>query len=100
MTFRISCLFLAVLAFTSSTTLTSQTPACDRNCLIHMADQYLAAMVKHDPAGLPLAPKYRYTENTATLELGDGLWVGASDISTFKIYVVDPQSGQIGFMGS
>lgn len=99
MTFRISCLFLAVLAFTSSTTLTSQTPACDRNCLIHMADQYLAAMVKHDPAGLPLAPKYRYTENTATLELGDGLWVGASDISTFKIYVVDPQSGQIGFMG-
>ncbi|MGA2182959.1 MAG: hypothetical protein ABSH47_08010 [Bryobacteraceae bacterium] len=74
--------------------------ACDRSCLIGIADQYLAAMVKHDPAGLPLAPRARYTENTATIPLGDGLWVGVSEApSTFKIYAAEPVSGQVGFFG-
>src|ERR1017187_8650294 len=74
--------------------------ACDRRCLIQIADQYLAAMVKHDLAGLPLAPKIKYTENAATIPLGDGLWVGVSEApSTFKIYAADPVSGQMGFFG-
>lgn len=62
-----------------------------------MADQYVAAMVKHDPSGLPLAPGYKYTENTAEIKLGDGLWVGASEgPTTFKIYAADPTSEQVG----
>jgi hypothetical protein len=74
--------------------------SCDRACLFQIADQYLAAMVKHDPAGLPLAPGLKYTENTATIPLGDGLWVGASEPpATFKIYAADPASGQVGFFG-
>jgi hypothetical protein len=74
--------------------------ACDRSCLIRIADQYLAAMVKHDPAGLPLGPGLKYTENTATIPLGDGLWVGASEgPTTFKIYAADPVSEQVGFFG-
>ena len=57
-------------------------------------------MAKHDPAGLPLASKYRYTENTATIQLGDGLWVGVSEApSTFRIYAADPVTGQVGFFG-
>jgi hypothetical protein len=70
---------------------------CDRACLQNMVDQYIAAMVKHDPAGLPLAPGYKYTENTAAIPIGDGLWVGASEApTTFKIYVLDPISQQAG----
>jgi hypothetical protein len=70
---------------------------CDRTCLTNMADQYVAAMVKHDPSGLPLAPGYKYTENTAEIKLGDGLWVGASEgPTTFKIYAADPTSEQVG----
>jgi len=42
----------------------------------------------------------RFTENTAEIRIGDGLWVGASEApTTFKIYAVDPLSNQIGFYG-
>jgi hypothetical protein len=44
-----------------------------------LTDQYLAALVKHDPAGLPLSRGVRFTENTAEIRIGDGLWVGASE---------------------
>ncbi|MGA3292402.1 MAG: hypothetical protein ABSE45_00315 [Candidatus Acidiferrales bacterium] len=70
---------------------------CDRACLRGMVDMYIAAMVKHDPSGLPLATGYKYTENTAAIQLGDGLWVGASEApTTFKIYALDPTSQQAG----
>jgi hypothetical protein len=73
---------------------------CDRACMIALTDQYLVAVVKHDPAGLPLARGVRFTENTAEIRIGDGLWVGASEApTTFKIYAVDPESNQVGFYG-
>jgi hypothetical protein len=77
----------------------AQAPAsgCNSVCLTNMADQYVAALVKHDWSGLPLAPGYKYTENTAAIQLGDGLWVGASEApTTFKIYAADPVSKQVG----
>jgi hypothetical protein len=73
---------------------------CDRACMMALTDQYLAALVKHDPAGLPLSRGMRFTENTAEIRIGDGLWVGASEApTTFKIYAVDPASNQVGFYG-
>jgi hypothetical protein len=73
---------------------------CDRACMTAFTDQYLAALVKHDPAGLPLSKGVRFTENTAEIRIGDGLWVGASEApATFKIYAVDPSSNQVGFYG-
>jgi hypothetical protein len=89
---------LSVLLATA-TGLVAQTP-CDRACMISLVDQYLAAMVKHDPSGLPLSKGVRYTENTAEIQVGEGLWVGASEApTTFKIYAVDPASRQVGFYG-
>jgi hypothetical protein len=65
-----------------------------------LVDQYLAALVKHDPAGLPLSRGVRFTENTAEIKIGDGLWVGASEApTTFKIYAVDPTTSQVAFCG-
>jgi len=73
---------------------------CDRTCMTNLVDRYLAAMVKHDPSGLPLAKGVRYTENTAEIQVGEGLWVGASEApTTFKMYAVDPASSQIAFYG-
>jgi len=73
---------------------------CDRACMTALTDQYLAALVTHDPSGLPLSRGVRFTENTAEIRVGDGLWVGASEApSTFKIYAVDPASNQVGFYG-
>jgi hypothetical protein len=97
---RTLCLFLDILVAISATAASAETTACDRNCLTRMVDEYLAAMVKHDPAGLPLAPNDKFTENTGKIDVGDGLWVGASNVSTtFRIYAADPVSGQVGFMG-
>jgi hypothetical protein len=47
---------------------------CDRDCLIGLVDQYLAALVANDPSCLRLTETVKYTENTATIPLGDGLW--------------------------
>ena len=57
-------------------------------------------MVAHDPHAAPLADDVRFTENTKVLHIGEGLWASATGASkTFRIYVPDPVSRQIGFMG-
>jgi len=76
-------------------------PACDRACMTGIVDRYLAALVRHDPTGLPLNRDVKFTENTARLKVGsEGLWVGASELPTgFRIYAVDVGTGQAGFYG-
>jgi hypothetical protein len=73
---------------------------CDRGCLTRAMDQYLAALVRHDPSGLPLNRDARFTENTVPLKIGkEGLWVSASRLpTTFRIYAVDVPNGEIGLM--
>jgi hypothetical protein len=47
-----------------------------------------------------LFPRPGYTENTAEIHVGEGLWVGASEApTTFKIYAVGLASQQVGFYG-
>ena len=76
-------------------------PACSRACMTRIVDRYLAALVRHDPAGLPLNRDVKFTENTARLKVGaEGLWVGASELPTGpRIYAIDVGAGQAGFYG-
>jgi hypothetical protein len=76
-------------------------PPCDRACMTGIVDRYLTALVRHDPAGLPLNRDVKFTENTARLKVGsEGLWVAASELPTgFRIYAVDVGAGQVGFYG-
>ena len=93
-------LLVVVLTFTALSGALAQASPCDRGCMIALVDQYLAALVKHDPAGLPLSRGVRFTENTAEIRIGDGLWVAASEApTTFKIYAVDPGTSQVAFYG-
>jgi hypothetical protein len=72
----------------------------DRVGLLTLIDHYLEALVMKDPAGLPLAKRVKFTENTAVIPVGDGLWVGASKgPATFRIYAADVPAGQVGFFG-
>ncbi len=59
---------------------------CNRVLPQGYADQYLAALVAHDPSRLPLARQVKFTENGQQLQLGDGLWGTASGIGNYKIY--------------
>jgi hypothetical protein len=62
-------------------------------------DNYMQSLVSHDPSIVPLSTKLKRTENTIELKPGDGLWATASDLPTYKLYVVDQQGGQVGFYG-
>jgi len=73
---------------------------CDRACLIKVTDQYLAAIVAHDPAKAPLAPGVLFVENTKRMQPGEGLWKTASGgPTTFRIYVPDTTLEQAGWIG-
>src|SRR4051794_34869615 len=47
---------------------------CDRACLEGLMEQYLAALVAHDPKRLPLSADVKYTEQEQVMEVGDGFW--------------------------
>ncbi len=71
-----------------------------RKCYERLVDDYLAALVAHDPSRIAFAPDARFVENIKATKIGDGLWKTASaGPTTFKLYVPDPVSGQVGFMG-
>lgn len=73
---------------------------CDRSCLINMVDAYLLALVKHDPSRVPIADNARFVENIKAILPGAGLWKTAVQVPTsFRIYVPDPVSQQVGFLG-
>ena len=77
----------------------SQAAQCDRACLESTVDNYLAALVAHDPSRVKFAPNVEFVENLTPMKPGEGLWKTASALpTTFKIYVPDPVSGEVGFM--
>ena len=73
---------------------------CDRACLEGFVNQYLEALVAHDPTKLPMTPDVRFTEDDILLKPGEALWKTASGLGTYKLYFADPQAGQVGFFGT
>src|SRR5262247_1038704 len=70
---------------------------CNRACLVDIVDGYMNAIFKHNPKAVPaLAKDVRMTENTARIEVGEGvLWRSRVEPTSFKIYVADPVFGQV-----
>jgi hypothetical protein len=68
---------------------------CGEACLKGFMDQYLAALEKHQPAAVPIASHYRYTENGAQIELGEALWVTFNALGKYRHDVYDPQQGGV-----
>src|SRR5262245_41005779 len=83
---------LVVLALSVSPAFAQAT--CDRECLKGFVTQYLNAMVAHNPKALTLAPNTRFTENTKTMPLGDGLWKEVSGLQTYRQDFLDVRDGQ------
>ena len=87
----------AVVVASCSTVHAAQ--SCDRECLIRVADGYLAAIAAHDPAKAPFAANARFVENVKRLKPGEGIWASAAGKATaFLIYVPDPVQGSVGLM--
>jgi hypothetical protein len=63
---------------------------CSREALRARVDAYYAALAAHDPTALPLADEVKYTENGATVPIGEGLWKTAGALA-FKRSAIDTQ---------
>src|ERR1700730_18211741 len=66
---------------------------CDRECLRGFVTQYLNAMVAHSPGTLAVSDKIRFTEDTAAMKLGEGLWKNATGIRPHRQDILDVRQG-------
>jgi hypothetical protein len=90
----------ATLAMAGPVRAQGRASACDRDCLIALTDNYIAALVKHDPGAMPLAPRFRFVENIKRLQPGEGLWKSVTAGPTrFSIHVPDPATQSAGWLG-
>jgi hypothetical protein len=72
---------------------------CERACLRALLDQYLAAVVKHDPRAAPLSVGFRQTENAINVASGGGVWKTVTSLGKMQRRYLDPVSGQAGYYG-
>ena len=73
---------------------------CNRACLEGLMEQYLAAVVAHDPKRLPLSADVKYTEQEQVMEVGDGFWKTVTGRGNYNHHFADPVEGQAGWMGT
>ena len=98
---RITLLIAVALAVTGfAPPAFAQNGACDRACLETTVDQFLDALVKHDPKLVPLTRTVKFTENGQKLPVGDGSWRTMVGKGTYRLFVSDPKAEQVAFIGT
>ena len=93
----IGCVLVIVLALGASSVRAAD---CDRTCLKGLLDQYLNAVVQHNPAMAPLTPGYRQTENAVVSRPGQGVWQTAKALGKVQRRYMDPMAGSVAFFGT
>ncbi len=73
---------------------------CDRTCLKGVLDQYLNAVVQHNPKGVPMTPGYRQTENAVVRLPGQGIWQSAKALGKIQRRYVDPVTQNVAYFGT
>lgn len=73
--------------------------ACDRRCLVDLADRYMSALVRHDPSTLPWANAVRYSENGVPMQVGEGEWSTVTGASKSPLVAADPATGSVAWLG-
>jgi len=90
----------SVMMMAVGTASASAQEACDRACLRTMLDQYLNAVIKHDPAAAPLVVGFRQTENAINVRPGNGVWKSVTALGAVQRRYLDPVSGQAAYYGT
>jgi hypothetical protein len=93
----IRTLLIAAVALSSASAFAA---TCERACLTTTLDQYLAALVKHDPAAAPLGIAFRQTENAVVRLPGAGLWQSATALGKLQRRYFDAATEQAGYFGT
>jgi hypothetical protein len=63
-------------------------------------DQYLAAVMKHDPAAAPIVVGFRQTENAINVRPGNGVWKTVTGLGKVQRRYLDPVTGQAAYYGT
>src|SRR5690349_17658305 len=63
---------------------------CDRACLKNALDQYLKAVMAHNPSAAPLFGGFRQTENAVVVKLGNGVWKTVTGLGKVQRRFADP----------
>jgi len=70
---------------------------CDHACLEHIANQYRAAYLKHDPSRAPIAKSVRFSENgVEMLQFPDASWDTVTEEAGPTLTFSDPVTGNVG----
>lgn len=77
----------------------AQSSACSRECLAEMLEDYLDAVVAHDPAAAPLFVGFRQTENAVVVPRGEGMWRSATGLGSVQRRFFDPETGSAVYFG-
>jgi hypothetical protein len=62
-------------------------------------EAYLQALVANDASSLRLAKNLKATENAEPSDFNSGLWKTATRIGSYKLIIIDKESGHQGFVG-
>ena len=73
---------------------------CDRACLKGVLDQYLNAVMQHNPSGVALTPGYRQTENAVMRRPGQGIWQTAKALGKVQRRYFDPVTQNAAYFGT
>ncbi|MBV9743715.1 MAG: hypothetical protein JO099_08120 [Acidobacteriia bacterium] len=73
---------------------------CDRACLKGVLDQYLNAVIEHNPSAVPLTPGYRQTENALVRRPGQGIWQTAKALGKVRRRYFDPVTQNAAYFGT
>jgi hypothetical protein len=65
-----------------------------------MLDQYLSAVVRHDPSAAQLSVGYRQTENAIVVRPGMGIWQTAKSLGKVQRRYLDSETGQAAYFGT
>src|SRR5690349_24923566 len=91
------CLLIALLAASNAFAAGSD---CDRACLKTTLDQYLNAVIKHDPSAAPLFVGYRQTENAVVVNPGTGIWKTMTALGKAQRRYADPVTSNVAYFGT
>src|SRR6267154_2207018 len=97
---RLLCFFLLVMCVIVSAASAFAAPGdCDRACLKTALDQYLNAVVTHNPTSAPLFSGFRQTENAVVVKFGTGVWKSVTGLGKVQRRFMDTVSGQAAYFG-
>ncbi|BAK65897.1 hypothetical protein SLG_12220 [Sphingobium sp. SYK-6] len=77
----------------------AQGKACDEACLTGLANDFMDAMTRSDPRGLPWAGRVGYAENSTRVRIGESSWVTIKSRSRAPLVVADSRTGHVVWAG-